>query len=170
MPAGEYLLYRGLKCEILTTRLRFSASAQRGVVELTHSAFHAPLEEPIELVSVYPVEGDAKAAVLMRAGEDQPDAVKGCEVRSAKIEGWPSDALVVDNPAEAAAANPEDGLRSACGTMGFDESSVGYWRVFQGYAWYFNLGQDAFEIDPGSLTVLRKGADGSWEAVPEPAA
>jgi len=170
MPGGEYLLYHGLKCGDKETQLSFSAGARRAVVELTASALSGPLDAPIELISVYTAEGDPKAEVLMRAGEDQADAVEGCEVRSAGIEGWPSDALVVDNPAEAAAANPEDGLRSACGTMGFDDSSVLYWRVFQGYAWFYNLGQDALEIDPGSLTVLRKDEAGNWEVAPDPAA
>lgn len=170
MPGGEYLLYHGLKCGVLATRLRFSAGARRAVIELTHSAFDAPLEEPIELISVYTAEGDPKAAVLMRAGEDQADAVKGCEVRSAGTDTWPSDALVVDNPAEAAKADPEDGPRTACGTLGLDEDSMSYWRVFQGYAWHFNLGQDALEIDPGSLTVLRQNAAGDWEVAPDPAA
>ncbi|MFM7404096.1 MAG: hypothetical protein ACKO1N_08400 [Erythrobacter sp.] len=166
MPAGEYLLYHGLKCGERETKLSFSAGARRAVIELTGSAFGDSEALPTELISVYVAEGDPKAAVLMRAGEDQEDAVKGCVVLDAKDPGLPSDALLVDNPTEAATAKLEDGPRTACGTMGLDEDSMAFWRVFQGYAWYYNLGQDALEIDPSSLTVLRKDDAGNWEAAP----
>lgn len=164
MPGGDYLFYHGLKCGERETRLGFAAGAHRAVIELTSSALDASLDEPVELVSVYSMDGGPNAAVLMRAGKGETAAIRGCEVRSARVDGWPSDALVLDNPAEAASANVEDGPRTACGSMGLDEDSAAYWRVFQGYAWFFSLGQDGLEFDPSSLSILRKGDDGNWYA------
>ncbi len=63
--------------------------------------------------------------------------------------------------AEAAKAR-KDEPRTACGPVGLDEDSETYWRVFQGYSWFFELGQDEAEIDPGSLTLIHKDAQGKW--------
>ena len=69
--------------------------------------------------------------------------------------------MVDVSPAEAAKA-PKNEPRTACGQYGLDEDAQVFWRAFQGFAWYFDLGQEQMEIDPGSLTVATKDEGGNW--------
>ena len=101
----------------------------------------------------------AKPAIKNKA-----EAAK-CEVRSAGYSGWPGDALVVDVSAAEAAKARKDEPRTACGPYGLDEDSQTFWRVFQGTAWFFELGQDSLEVDPGSFTLVHKDEKGNWVPV-----
>lgn len=165
--ADDVLLYRALKCGGKTTRLTFSKGA--GLAELAYdTAAYGDAENALKgqvLVRVANSDPADKTAALLRVARDaidDPAEKAACSVRNARIDSWPDDALVVDvSPAEAAKA-PADEPRSACGPFGLDEDSSAYWRVFQGYSWFFQLGQDAAQVDPGSFTLMRKGGDGSW--------
>lgn len=165
----DVLLYRGLKCGERETELEFAGGAERAELRLVSSAYSgkiddAAIEETSPMVYIYTIEGDALKGVTERAIsaiETKAEAA-GCAARFAKQEYWPSDAIVVDVPAAQAAKEADDGPRVACGPLGLDEDSTSYWRVGQGFGYYFNLGQDAFEIDPGSFTIMTKGPDGTW--------
>jgi hypothetical protein len=160
----DVLLYRGLKCDAGETRLEYAGGAHRADLELVSSAFLGKIDEPPAYVQVYTIEGDAREAIAQRAREAMQDKAEaaGCKARLAGFEGWPSDALVVDVSAEEAAKAPQDEPRTACGPLGLAEDSVSFWRTAHGYGWFFELGQDAFEIDPGSFTLMTKGPDGTW--------
>ena len=162
----DVLLYRGLKCEAGETKLEFAGGAERAELQLVNSAFLGKVEEPPTYVYVYTIEGDPRQGVTQRAREAMEDEAEAasCNARNASLEGWPSDALVVDIPAAQAAKAPSGEIRTACGPLGLNEDETSYWRVAQGYGWFFQLGQDAFEIDPGSFTLMTKGPDGSWGA------
>lgn len=162
----DVLLYRGLKCDAGETQLEFAGGAERAELQLVNSAFLGKIEEPPTYVYVYTIEGDAKQGVTQRARqamENEAEAAS-CNARTAGVEGWPSDALVVDVPPAEAAKSPAGEIRTACGPLGLNEDETSYWRVAQGFGWFFQLGQDAFEIDPGSFTLMTKGPDGSWGA------
>ncbi len=163
----DVLLYRGLKCDAGETQLEFAGGAGRAELSLVSSAFLGKIDEPPVYVQVYVAEGTPLAAVTARARasiEDRAEA-KGCFARKAGIDVWPSDALVVDIAPEKAAKLAADGPRTACGPLGLNEDEASYWRVMQGYAWFFQLGQDATEIDPGSFTLMTRQPDGSWGAM-----
>ncbi len=165
--AGDVLLYRATKCGSKTTRLAYAGGA--GLAELSYdTAAYGDAENALKgevLVRVAGLDSSDKTAALLRVARDAIDAPAEkakCSVRNARIDGWPADALVVDVSAEEAAKAPPDEPRTACGPFGLDEDSTTYWRVFQGHSWFFQLGQDALQIDPGSFTLMRKGADGRW--------
>jgi hypothetical protein len=112
--------------------------------------------------------GSMRAAPLVdraRAATTSPREADGCTARPARIEGWPGDAILVDVSTAEAAKAPADEPRTACGPLGLNQGEQAFWRAGQGYGWFFSMGQDAFEIDPGSLTVIAKGADGRWAAL-----
>jgi hypothetical protein len=108
------------------------------------------------LVRIFTTEGgDPKASVLARAREVIKSRAESarCVAKQATQEGWPADALVVEDPK---VAKPKDGEvgEGSCGAYGSDPSASSFWRVMGGYAYFFDLGQDQWEIDPGSLTMV----------------
>lgn len=165
--AEDVLLYRAAQCDGKTTRLAFAGGA--GLAELSYdtAAYGDPDNVMKGQVVARVASADAtdKTASLLRIARDaidDPAEKAGCTVRNARIEGWPRDALVVDVSEAEAAKAPQDEPRAACGPFGLNEDEASYWRVFQGQSWYFQLSQDALQIDPGSFTLMRKGADGRW--------
>jgi len=165
--AQDVLLYRALKCGAKATRLTFSSGA--GLAELAYeTAAYGDVENALKgqvLVRVTGSDPADRTADLLRVARDaidDPAEKAGCSVRNAGIDGWPEDALVVDVSKAEAEKVGADGPRTACGPFGLDEDSTSYWRVFQGHSWFFQLGQDAAQIDPGSFTLMRKGKNGAW--------
>lgn len=167
LPDGV-LLYRGLKCEKGETKLEFAGGSHRAELQLVSSAFSGVFKEeeystPIAFYAMNEGE-DALKSVTSRAAfvnEDKKEAAL-CKARLANEQGWPKDAIVVDVPEAEAAKAPKNEPRAACGPLGYTQNETAYWRVFKNYAWYFNLGQDAFEIDPASLTIVTKDDKGKW--------
>lgn len=163
----DVLLYRAAQCDGRNTRLAYVAGAQLAELIYDSAAYGDPDNVMKGQVVVRVTSADAtdKTAALLRVVRDaidNPGEKAGCSVRNARIDGWPRDALVVDVSAAEADKAPKDEPRSACGPYGLNEDEASYWRVFQGYSWFFQLGQDALQIDPGSFTLMRKGPDGQW--------
>lgn len=165
---GEVLIYQAASCGGVTTKLEFRGGAHSAALGYEASALYADATS----VDVEPVRifGDGERdpmLVFEELKEAIPEAERAtCEVRPAGIDGWPSDALVIAPTAAVRATLPQDEPISACGEFGLDEDSQRFWRVSQGYAWFFDLGQDSVDFDPGSLTIMLKGPDGSWSARP----
>jgi hypothetical protein len=158
-PGDEFLLYLAAQCKGKTRELQYSGGARRAELK-----FEENQPAVVEIWSAEPGEG-AKAVEGHVRGMLKKGEAARCFVRPARNEFFPADALVVDVTDAEAAKAPKDEPRSACGQYGMDEDSQSFWRVFQGYAWYFNLGQDEPEIDPGSLTLARKDGAGKWVAL-----
>ncbi|MEI9851500.1 MAG: hypothetical protein WDN24_12425 [Sphingomonas sp.] len=168
--ATQVLLYRALKCGSKTTKLAFAGGA--GLAELSYeTAAYGDTDGTAKgqvLVRVGSIDGSDRTAGLLktaRAAIEDPAEKAGCSVRNAKIESWPEDALVVDVSAAEAAKAPPDEPRAACGPFGFNGDEASYWRVFQGHSWFFQLGQDLAQIDPGSFTLMAKDEKGDWGQV-----
>ena len=165
--AEDVLLYRAAQCDGKTTRLAYKGGA--GLAELAYdtAAYGDPdnVMKGEVVVRVTSADATDKTAALLRVARDaidDPAEKAGCSVRNARIEGWPRDALVVDVSETEAAKAPQDEPRAACGPFGLNEDEASYWRVFQGHSWFYQLGQDVLQIDPGSFTLMRKGPDGQW--------
>jgi hypothetical protein len=45
-----------------------------------------------------------------------------------------------------------------CGPYGISDDSSAFWRILGNSAWYFDLGQNVWEVDPGSFTVVKAAA------------
>lgn len=175
LAGSDYLLYRGLQCDENRTQLEYAPGTPFAELRLTKSAYGPMAEEayiPVKLRAFQgvPAEGTPADAVtaIVRSTITDPAEARTCSARKADIESWPSDALVVDLPTAETAKMPLDEIRSACGPYGLDQGSQRYWRVAQGYAWFFDLGQDQPEIDPGSLTVISKADNGQYQVRPQP--
>ena len=165
MPADEYLLYLAAKCKGKVAQLEFSGGAHLAQLNYVASPMFGDSVKGHKLVTIASVdEGDPKAVILRVARETNKNRTEAarCQVRPAGIDPWPADSLVVDLGAAEVAKLPKDGPRTACGPFGLDEDSQTFWRAFQGFAWFFELGQEEPEIDPGSLTLVHKDAQGKW--------
>lgn len=168
MPfATDALLYQGMVCGDRETQLEFAGGAQSAEIYLTGSAYRAEIGDIVEtpIVRVFSADPEDRFAnVLLRAQEAMniPEEASGCVVVGADIPGWPSDAMVVDNPVEAEAQTAEDGPRTACGPYGLNQDETRFWRVFGGFSWFFSLGQEPVGIAPGSFTLMIQGPDGEW--------
>ena len=169
--AGEdqAILYRALRCNGVTTTLDFRGGAQSAALGYVVSAL-AGGDETIQSIEPVRIFGDGdrdpKTVIdwLKTGIEDEAERAT-CELRPAGIDSWPSDAMVLAPTAEARALLPQDEPIQACGDYGLDEDAQTFFRFAQGWAWYFDLGQDTMDFDPASILVLRRTADG-WEAIP----
>ena len=166
MPfATDALFYQGMVCGDNKSTLDFAGGAQASEIILASSAYGDVGGLDYPLVTVYGVNpDDVFSNILFRAREQMEDktAAEACDVVQAGIPGWPQGALVVDNPAEADAHDPNDGPRSACGPYGLNQDSENFWLIFGGFSWFFQMGQEPVGIAPESFTLMTQDADGEW--------
>jgi hypothetical protein len=161
MPANEVLLYLAAKCNGKTTTLEFSGGARAAEVSIVSSSMAGDLAagKGNMIARVYTANGpNPQASVLGRVRdgiEDEAQRAK-CVVSPAKRDDWPGDAIVVDDPT---ADRPAGQLvTSVCGPYGYSTDSSAFWRVLGDFAWYFDLGQSFWEVDPGSFTIVKAAA------------
>lgn len=98
------------------------------------------------------------------------DAAGKCALRPPyRIEGLPADAMIVDVPRTDADLERDDAA-PACGPFGYNPAggSIDFWRTHQGYAWFFSMGTDFWDVDPGSFTLVTKDGPNGWVRVSEP--
>ncbi len=154
------LLYRAAKCKGGIAKLDFVPGARIASFRMVASPY-GPGSKP-ETIARMIGGDDPKAAIVAEARQLVEDPAKRarCKLRAADVEGWPSDALVVDEAP--APGPPADGIRAACGEFGLDQGAQTFWRVSQGVGWFFQLGQESPVVDAGSFTLVNRGADGSW--------
>lgn len=163
----EALIYRSLTCKGVTTTLEFHGGARS--VELgykTSALFEVPADaiDPVRFFVADPADPQKAIRDLFEGipADERPK----CEIRRINLEGWPADALAIAYSDAERARLPTDEPIAMCGEFGRDEDSASYWRVFGGYAWFFSMGQDAQDFDPGSFMIFRKDAAGAWNLVP----
>lgn len=173
MPAGDVLLYRAAACGETVSKLELRGGAHMGALHLTVSALGTDLAEANPVITLVSAEADApRAGALSLARETTGDRTEAalCAARDLDFEDAPLGAFVIDvvrAPAQSKAkkAKPKRKAkrapRSACGPFGYNEAGGGYWRVFQGFAWFIGP-QAAPDVDPGSLTLLSREGAGGW--------
>lgn len=162
---SEALLYRALSCKGVTTKLAYGGGAHS--VELTYetSALFGADTKGQKLVQMFVSDPADPYAVILSLREGlSPEESAKCVVKKAALDGWPADALVMTYNDEAAKTLATDEPNAVCGEFGLDEDTQNYWLVRQGFAYFFTLGQEDSDIDPGSFTYITKDADGSWGA------
>lgn len=175
LPGDEALLYQALSCNGKKTEFDFRGGAHTATLGVKQSGFYDTVpedHEPVRIVSLFEVT-DAKARILdfAREGIENAEEAAACEVRPVG-DGAPDDAFAVDASAAyktkmGLTEGPElgDGY-GACGPYGYLSDANQYWRITGGYAFFFDLGQDTPDFNPDSLTVMKKGEDGNWNAAP----
>lgn len=163
------LLYLAATCDGKKARLGYAGGAHFAELNLAWSAVANEALEDTVLIRIGSAEpGRPHKNILFYARDamDDPAAAEQCFVRPAGVAGWPADALVIDVSPEMVAKSPRDEPRTACGMFGLDEDNSSYWRVFQGYSWWFQFSQDAHQdIDPRSLTLVKPDGSGGWMMV-----
>ncbi len=152
------LLYRAARCKGGTARLNYAAGQPLARFVLATSAYGDTPDPNEPLAWMMPAADAAAVSAFVRASIQDPAERARCSARPATMEGWPADALVVDE----APIHPTDGIRSACGEYGLDEGAQTFWRVAQGNGWYFRLGQESPVVDAGSFTLVKRDATGAW--------
>lgn len=159
----EAILYRALSCKGVTAKLEYAGGARSASLNLATSALGAAPGG--ELVRIFTSDPQDPQKVIRDLIAAAPAAERSrCEVQPADRAGWPKDAVVIGYK-KTFATEATDGVVQLCGPYGRDTGAQTFWRIHQGYAWFFTLGQDAAEIDPATVTLFRKGADGAWAAV-----
>jgi hypothetical protein len=175
LPGDEAMLYLAAQCGARTTQLEFSAGAESAALYQTASGLFDPVptyeggQEPVRLwLAETQDAGRARILEIVRGTVTDAEGPL-CELRAAG-EFYPADALIADISAAnregmGFAAPDSDMVESACGPFGFAPDAVQYWRVRQGFAWWFNLGQDLPDFVPATLTLMRKDEAGNWAVV-----
>jgi hypothetical protein len=155
------LLFRSLRCNGRVAQLEFVPSARAASFDMVASPL-GEMGEPATIAIMFDTSGrDPHSVILEAALRTVADPAEKARCKVRRLDGdvaAPADALVVDE----VPAAPADGIRSACGEMGFDGGAQSFWRVSQNIAWFFSLGNDAPPVDAESFTLINRNAAGQW--------
>lgn len=162
----EALIYRALTCKGVATQLDLHGGAKSAALGYATSAFYGDQAKDVEPVRLFVSDPADPQKPIRDVLEGVPaDERAKCHVEPLGADREPSDALVIQYSAADRAKEPQDEPISMCGEFGRDEDAATYWRIFGGYAWFFSLGQDTPDFDPGSFMIFKKDAAGAWNIV-----
>jgi hypothetical protein len=166
LPGDEALLYNAATCNGVATKLAFAGGAHSAEIAYERSAVFGGAAIGRVVIRLFGTDPDPQGALKAALAEAPAGERATCEIRPAGYEGWPADALLIAPSAAARAKLPKDKPIAACGPVGIDESATRFWRVRQGFAWFFDLGAEDPDFDAGNMTVIAKDADGRWQVKP----
>ncbi len=166
LPGDEALLYHAATCNGVTTELAYAGGARRAEISYLNSASFGADANGAIVLYLYGTDPDPQGALTAAIAALPAGERRTCEIRAAGIEGWPTDALVIAPTAAARARMPQNEPIAACGPEGINEGETNFWRVRQGFAAFYTLGQEQADFDAYNLQVIAKGADGVWVVKP----
>lgn len=164
---GHAILYRALSCNGTTATLEFSGGARTASLTLIRSPMFGEVDS--KLATIYTSHGSSMTdAIMQRAAnyDSPPQFDARCHVQSGSPYGYPGDSFVVNalsatETNQLAQQGPGEG-GGDCGSLGYFSDANSYWRGLNGELWHFDFGQDAMEIEGGSVTVIAKDGSGAW--------
>lgn len=162
LPGDEALLYRAARCGEVETALAFAGGARRAEISYESSAVHGDAARGRVVVALYGTDPDPQGALTAAIAALPHQDQGSCQIVAAGREGWPTDALLIAPSTLARTRLFEGRPVVACGPLGIDETKVSYWRVRQGFAWFFDLGNRDPDVDAGNMAIFTRGADGAW--------
>ncbi|MEQ1820262.1 MAG: hypothetical protein ABL871_16800 [Terricaulis sp.] len=162
LPGDEVLLYRAATCGGVETTLSFTGGAHRAEISYESSAVYGEAANGRIVVALYGTDPDPQGALRAAIAELSERDRGSCQIVPAERDGWPTDALLIAPSAAARARLVEGRPVVACGPMGIDETKVSYWRVRQGFAWFFDLGNRDPDFDAGNMAIFTRSAEGTW--------
>ncbi len=165
LPENEALLYRAAQCNGVTTQLTFAGGARSAEISYQTSALDPGTAGQI-LIRLFGTDPEPQGALRASIAELPASESAVCEIRPAGFEGWPADALVIAPTAAARARMPQDEPIAACGPLGLNEDEANFWRVRQGYAAFYTLGQEQQAVDAANAVFVVRGEDGVWTVKP----
>jgi hypothetical protein len=158
LSSQEALLYQAARCGSRFAKLAYHPDKPFVRFTLTASPYEEPIDSMDVIARMTPAGSQEDLLRIARGFVGDTDERARCQVRRAEMEGWPKDALVIDE----VPAPPADGVRSACGELGLDEDAQTFWRLSQGRAWFFQLGQEVPVVDARSFTLVHKDGNDHW--------
>lgn len=175
LPGDEAILYLAATCNGVKTELEFRGGARSAAFGYVRSGFYDSLPADFEPVRLFTLDGfeDDRAGLmaLIRESTENKEEAAACEIQeAAATEGLtPKGSITVDVSDAYKAARPGefDEVYAVCGPYGYStDTALKFWMLRHGYGWFVDYGQDFPDVAPGSITLIRKGADGAWETVP----
>lgn len=164
---GTVMLYHAAQCDGKPAVLEAGIGAHSGSIDVWGGGMNPDvLKDPYQVAVILDAPQHDPTADLLRWTRASlendgasPEEIAACAPRPAPEIA--ADAWVVDDKPAGYSGSAEDGPRWACGRYGYTEESRAYWRVTQGFAFYFDLGQGAYQdFDPTSLTMIAKTPTG----------
>ena len=143
MPGG-HLLYLALACDGEVPGLEYGGGARSA--EFTYDG--ATL---IRVISADPGQAPAAIDAFARPGIEDAEMGADCAARQIEGEGITGDSWVFEVPEEQ--IDYSEPWFSPCGPFGPGDSG-NFWRVFDGFAWFFPQSQDAWQLIHPSSVVL----------------
>ncbi len=170
-PRRLAMIYMALSCNGQTTRLAVADGMHSSVITYQQAALQLETTIGEQTAQVFQApEGEDTRAFIQALARDttlSADEAAACVIRSAGIEDYPADALVVDAPdAYRAAQGPDAAALGFCGEYGVAPRSMAYWRIADGFAWRFNFGLEYPQYDPASIRLVARDGDGPWTSIP----
>ncbi|MGE0827795.1 MAG: hypothetical protein AB7O04_00390 [Hyphomonadaceae bacterium] len=162
LPGDEALLYRAAACGGVETTLAYAGGARRAEISYESSAVYGAAASGRVVIALYGTDPDPQGALKAAIAELPAGDRAACEIVPAQREGWPTDALLIAPNAAARARLPAGQPVIACGPLGINETELSYWRVRQGFAWFFDLGDRDPDFDAGNMGVFTRSDDGAW--------
>ncbi len=166
LPGNEALLYRAATCGGVETKLGFAGGARSADIAYEQSAVHGEKAAGRVVIKLFGVDPDPQGALKAALTELPAKSKAACEIRLAEHEGKATDVLVLAPKADVAAKLSPAEMDGLCGPMGESNQTVRYWRVKQGFAWFFDLGERDPDFDAGNMVVVAKSATGGWAVKP----
>lgn len=162
LPGEEALLYRAASCGGVETTLTYAGGARRAEISYESSAVYGDAGKGRIVVALYGTDPDPQGALKAAIAELSYRDQGSCQIVAVEREGWPRDALLIAPSALAREKLFEGRPVVACGPLGIDETKVRYWRVRQGFAWFFDLGDRDPDFDAGNMAVFTRSGEGAW--------
>lgn len=171
----DALLYRALRCKGVTAQLEFAGGAQWAQLMVVRSALDAAYGSAVAdpetpLVWFNTIDpNDIEGQLDMRSRQGAEDGLRGrvCAISRADPAISPDGYVFDITPADPKYAEREEGpIGAQCGRFSYGDGSVRFWRVLGDHAFLFDLSADIYQdIDPNTVTLLRKDGGGNWAAV-----
>lgn len=171
MIGGDALLYYGADCGNGAVKLEMSGGAHSGSITVLGGGMNEPGAQAYDMGKILISDPADPTESMVRwvhesmesEGYSAGDIAK-CKAR--KLPGT-NDLWVVDELTneEIASAQHNGYPRIACTQYGYLGDSNANWRIAQGFAWYVDFGQDAYQdFDLNSFTVITN-TGGTWSPV-----
>jgi hypothetical protein len=171
----DALLYRALRCKGVTAQLEFAGGAQWAQLMVVRSALEAAYGSPVSdpetplvwFSTIDPTDVERQLDMRSRQGAEAELRGRVCAIRKADPSISPDGYVFDITPADPQYAQSlEEPTGAQCGPFSYGDGSVRFWRVLGDYAFLFDLSADIYQdIDPNTVTLLRKDGSGAWAAV-----
>ncbi len=174
--AENALLYRAQRCKGVTAQLQFAGGAHWAQLMVVRSALNAAygqepdVSDPKPLVWFNTIDAGNIEQELDRLSRQEAEAeLRGrvCAIRKANPSTSPDGYVFGTTPDDPMYAQSREGPTGPqCGPFSEGDGVERFWRVLGDHAFLFDIAPEIYQdIDPNTVTLLRRDGDGNWAAV-----